>query len=119
MAKILIVDDSRTSRKMLRQILEDGGHEVLAEAVDGEDGFIKCKELQPELVTMDITMPKLNGLECLKLIKEKYPDIKVVMISAAGQKEKVVDAIKHGAADFIMKPYDDDEVLAIIQKIYA
>ncbi|MDY2700531.1 MAG: response regulator [Suilimivivens sp.] len=117
MANIMIVDDSRTSRKILKQILEDSGHTVVGEAVDGEEGYLKYKELKPDLVTLDITMPKLDGLEALQLIKKCNENAKVVMITAAGQKEKMIQAIKYGAAEFIAKPYDEEDVKQVINKI--
>ena len=117
MANIMIVDDSRTSRKILKQILEDSGHTVEGEAVDGEEGYLKYKELKPDLVTLDITMPKLDGLEALQLIKKCNENAKVVMITAAGQKEKMIQAIKYGAAEFIAKPYDEEDVKQVINKI--
>ncbi len=116
MANILIVDDSRTSRKILRQILEEAGHTIIGEGVDGEDGYLKYKELKPDLVTLDITMPKMDGIEALQLIKKADENGKVVMITAAGQKEKMIQAIKYGAAEFIAKPYEADEVKEIITK---
>ena len=116
MAKILIVDDSRTSRKILRQILEEAGHTIIGEGVDGEDGYLKYKELKPDLVTLDITMPKMDGIEALQLIKKNDENVKVVMITAAGQKEKMIQAIKYGAAEFIAKPYEVEEVKEIITK---
>ena len=117
MANILIVDDSRTSRKILKEILEEAGHTVVAEGVDGEDGYLKFKELKPDLVTLDITMPKLDGLEALQLIKKCDEEAKVVMITAAGQKEKMIQAIKHGAAEFISKPYEPGDVKTVIDKV--
>ena len=117
MANIMIVDDSRTSRKILKQILEDSGHTVVGEAVDGEEGYLKYTELKPDLVTLDITMPKLDGLEALQLIKKCNENAKVVMITAAGQKEKMIQAIKYGAAEFIAKPYDEEDVKQVINKI--
>ena len=104
MAKILIVDDSRTSRKILREILEDAGHTIIGEAVDGEDGYIKYQELKPDVVTLDITMPKLDGIEALQLIRKFDENAKAIMITAAGQKDKMVRAVKYGAAEFITKP---------------
>lgn len=115
--KILIVDDSRTSKRILRNLLESQGYTVVAEAEDGEDGFLKFKELRPDLVTMDITMPKMDGIESLTLIKGLDPNAKVVMITAAGQKEKMVEALKRGADEFITKPFDQEEVASIIKRL--
>ncbi len=117
MAKVLIVDDSRTSRKILRSLLEDAGHEVAAEAVNGDEGYLKYKELKPDLVTMDITMPVTDGLQALQLIKHLDKEAKVVMITAAGQKDKMMQALKEGASEFITKPFDKEEVINTINRI--
>lgn len=116
MANILIVDDSRTSRKILRRILEDKGYTIVGEAVNGEEGYLKYQELHPDLVTLDITMPKMDGLEALRLIRKYDENAKAVMITAAGQKEKMLLAIKSGAADFIAKPYEGSDVVKVIEK---
>ena len=117
MGKILIVDDSRTSRKMLREILEGMGHEIAGEATNGEEGYVMYKELNPDLVTLDITMPKMDGIEALMLIKKYNENAEAVMITAAGQKEKMIQAVKYGASEFITKPYESDEVERIIAQI--
>ena len=117
MATVLIVDDSRTSRKILRGLLERAGFVITGEAVNGEDGYLKYKELQPDVVTMDVTMPVMDGIESLSLIKHANADAKEVMITADGQKEKMVDALKRGADEFITKPFDENEVIATLKKI--
>lgn len=117
MARILIVDDSRTSRKILKGLLEEAGHDVVAEAVNGDEGYLKYKELKPDLVTMDITMPVTDGIQALQLIKHVDENAHVVMITAAGMKDKMMQAIKYGADEFITKPYDKEEVLSVINKI--
>lgn len=117
MATVLMIDDSRTSRKILRGVLEKGGHEVIGEAVNGEEGYLKYKELRPDIVTMDITMPVMDGIESLTLIKKENADAKVVMITAAGQKEKMVEALKRGAEEFITKPFNEQEVLNTLKKL--
>ncbi len=119
MASIMIVDDSRTSRRMLREILERNGYTVIGEAVNGEDGYLKYKELKPEIVTMDITMPVMDGVECLSLIKKADPDARVLMITAAGQKEKMLESIKRGAEEFIMKPFNEVEILGALERAKA
>ena len=116
MAKILIVDDSRTSRKILHGILEEAGHEVVAEATNGEEGYLQYKELKPELVTMDITMPVMDGLEALKLIK-RDENAKVIMITSAGQKEKMMEAVKYGADECITKPFADKDVVKAVKDV--
>ena len=117
MAKILIVDDSRTSRKILKGILENAGYEVIGEATNGLEGYDKYVELKPDVVTMDITMPVLDGIEALKKIKGDYPDAKVVMVTAAGQKTKMVEAVQNGANEFVSKPFDADQLKKIIDKV--
>ena len=117
MAKILIVDDSRTSRKVLRGILEEGGHEVVDEAVNGQEGVQKFQACKPDIVTMDITMPVLDGMEALKMVKALKPDMKVVMVTAAGQKSKMIDCIKLGANEFLTKPFDKEEIVSVINKL--
>lgn len=117
MAKILIIDDSRTSRKILRGMLEEAGHEIVDEGVDGKDGFEKYKQYKPDLVTLDITMPVMDGLESLKCIKEFDKDAKVIMVTAAGQQSKMVEAIKLGASEFVTKPFEKDNILKLIDKM--
>lgn len=119
MAKIMIVDDSRTSRRILREILTDAGFEVLEDATNGEEGYLKYQELKPDLVTMDITMPKMDGIEALQLIRKADENAKVVMITAAGQKDKMMQAIKYGASEFIAKPYDAKGVVESINKVLS
>ncbi len=117
MAKILIIDDSRTSRKILRGILEEAGHEIVDEGVDGQDGFNKYKECNPDVVTLDITMPVMDGLEALKCIREYDGKAKVIMVTAAGQQNKMVEAIKLGASEFVTKPFEKENILKLIDKL--
>lgn len=119
MATVLIVDDSKTSRKMLGDVLRNMGLEVVGEAVNGEDGFLKYKELRPDIVTMDITMPVMSGLESLLLIKHENEDAKVVMITAAGQKNNLMAAVKAGAEEFLTKPLEEAEIRRVIGEIAA
>lgn len=118
MAKVLIVDDSKTSRKILRSVLEENGHEVIGEAVNGEDGIEKFKSLNPELTTLDITMPVMDGLEALRQIMDYDKSAKVIMVTAAGQKTKMVDAIKYGASEFLAKPFEATQIIDIIAKVF-
>lgn len=117
MADFLIVDDSRTSRKILRGILEEAGHTVVGEATNGQEGYDRYVELQPDVVTMDITMPVLDGIGGLKKIKEAYPESKVVMVTAAGQRSKMVEAVESGADEFIPKPFDPEQLVATLTKV--
>ncbi|MBQ8800480.1 MAG: response regulator [Lachnospiraceae bacterium] len=116
---VLVVDDSKTSRKILTDVLTGMGLEVIGEAVNGEDGFIKYKELRPDIVTMDITMPVMNGLESLLLIKHEDENAKVVMITAAGQKNNLMQAVKAGAEEFLTKPLEEEEIRRVIGEITA
>lgn len=115
--KVLIVDDSKTSRKILTDVLTRMGLEVIGEAVNGEEGFLKFKELRPDIVTMDITMPVMNGLESLLLIKHEDENAKVVMITAAGQKNNLMQAVKAGAEEFLTKPLEEEEIRRVIGEI--
>ena len=117
MAKILIVDDSHTSRKMLRNILESNGHEIIDEAVNGQEGVQKFQALKPDVVTLDITMPVVDGVEALKMIKALDPESKVVMVTAAGQKNKMIECIKAGANEFLTKPFEQQEIVDVINKM--
>ena len=117
MAHILLVDDSRTSRKILRSILEENGHTIIGEATNGKDGVDKYKALKPDLVTMDITMPVLDGLEALRQIIEFDEAAKIIMVTAAGQKSKMVDALKFGASEFLAKPFEHNQIVEIINKV--
>lgn len=116
MSSVLIVDDSRTMRKMLAGALTEVGIDVAGNAGNGVEALELLKTVTPDLITLDITMPEMDGLEALKRIKEQNPDQKVLMVSAAGQKEKVLEALKLGALDFIQKPFEPDLVIKTIQK---
>ncbi len=117
MNTVLIVDDSKTSRYMLRTILIENGYDVIAEAENGLEGYEKYCELKPDLVTLDITMPVMDGIETLVKIKEYDMAAKVIMVTAAGQKGKMLDAIKLGAAEFVTKPFETNQIIRIIESI--
>lgn len=114
--KILIVDDAAFMRMMLKDILGKNGYEIVGEAENGNIGVEKFKELRPDLVTMDITMPELDGISAVKKIKSIDGNARVVMCSAMGQQAMVIDAIQAGARDFIVKPFQPERVLEAIQK---
>ena len=113
----IIIDDSKTSRSVIRTILEKNGYEIVAEAANGEEGFEKYCDLHPDFVILDITMPVMDGIQTLVKIKEYDPGAKVIMVTAAGQKGKMVDAIKLGAAEFVTKPFETDQIISIIESI--
>ncbi|MGG0657945.1 response regulator [Rummeliibacillus pycnus] len=114
--RILIVDDAAFMRMMIKDILTKNGFEVVGEAGDGAQAVEKYNELKPDLVTMDITMPEMDGIAALKTIKEKDPGAIIIMCSAMGQQAMVIDAIQAGAKDFIVKPFQADRVIEAIQK---
>jgi two-component system chemotaxis response regulator CheY len=116
---ILIADDAEFMRSMLRQIIEDMGWSVAAEASDGHEAIEMYKNIKPNLVLLDITMPNLDGTEALKTILADDPEAQVVMITALGQKEQVLKAIKAGARDFIIKPFDHDRVTDTLERILS
>ncbi|WP_456275487.1 response regulator [Bacillus sp. AK128] len=114
--RILIVDDAAFMRMMIKDILSKNGYEVVGEAADGQQAVELYKEHTPDLVTMDITMPEMDGITALKEIKKINPNAKVIMCSAMGQQSMVIDAIQAGAKDFIVKPFQADRVLEAIGK---
>ncbi|MDX8365075.1 response regulator [Cytobacillus sp. IB215665] len=114
--KILIVDDAAFMRMMIKDILTKNGFEVVGEAADGVQAIEKFKEFQPDLITMDITMPEMDGITALKEIKKLNSNAKIIMCSAMGQQAMVIDAIQAGAKDFIVKPFQADRVLEAINK---
>ena len=115
--KILLVDDAAFMRKMIRDTLEKNGYTDVHEAVDGADAVVKYDELKPDLVVMDITMPNMDGLEALKAIRGKDGSANIVMCSAMGQESMVMDAVRSGAKDFIVKPFKPDRVLKTVTSI--
>lgn len=109
--RIMIVDDSSMIRKMLRQLIEKNNYAVVAEAVNGAEAVEMYDTVKPDLVTMDVTMPVLDGVEALKKILAKDSAAKVIMVTAAGQKDRVIEALKVGAKAFITKPFDENDLL--------
>ncbi len=117
MAKILLVDDAAFMRKVIKDTLSKAGYTDLHEAVDGADAVEKYNSLKPDLVLMDITMPNMDGLEALKAIRAADANANVVMCSAMGQETMVIDAIRSGAKDFIVKPFKGERVLKTVTSI--
>lgn len=117
MARILIIDDASFMRVMLKNILESGGHHVVGEASNGLDGFELYTKLNPDLVTMDITMPVLDGIASTSMILRKDSSAKIIICSAMGQQSMVLEAIKAGAKDFVVKPFKPEVVLDSIKKV--
>ena len=117
MGRILIVDDTLFMRTLLKNILFSGGHDIVGEAGDGDEAIAKYQELKPDLVTMDVVMPKVNGIEALKGIKTFDPNAKVVMCTVVGQEQMVKLAIKTGAKGYIVKPFQAPKVLEEIKNV--
>jgi two-component system chemotaxis response regulator CheY len=117
MARILVADDASFMRQIIRDILEAEGHEVVAEASDGIQAVEQFEAHHPELVTMDIVMPRRSGIDAVRAIVAKAPGARIVMCSALGQETLVTEALQAGAVDFIVKPFKPDAVLATVRKV--
>ena len=115
--KIAVVDDSKISRKLLRTILEDAGYAVIAEATDGEEGIAAYMQYKPDILTLDITMPNMDGIEALREIMSVDKKAKVIMISDAGQQQKIDEALAIGAKEFITKPFEPEDIIASIERM--
>jgi two-component system chemotaxis response regulator CheY len=119
MARVLVVDDAAFMRKMVGDALAKGGHEVVGEASNGLEAIELYQELRPEVTTLDITMPEKDGLAALKDIMALDPTARVIMCSALGQESKVLEAVKSGAKDFVVKPFQADRVIDAVGKALA
>lgn len=117
MRKVLIVDDAAFMRMAIKTMLVKHDFEVIAEAENGKVALDKYKEFKPDIVTMDITMPEMTGLQALKAIMDFDPKAKIVMVSAMGQDQMVLEAIMNGAKSFIVKPFKEDHVIQTLIKI--
>ena len=119
MPSVLIADDAASMRMMIRNVLGEAGYEVAGEAEDGQDAVGKFRELRPDLTTLDVTMPGIDGLAALRAIREEDPDARVVMCSALGLRSVVVESFESGARDFIVKPFPPERVLSAVEKALA
>ncbi|MFJ7976582.1 response regulator [Peribacillus sp. JNUCC 23] len=117
MARILVIDDAKFMRMTLLNILNKANHIVVGEGENGEEAIELYRQLQPDIVTMDITMPVMSGIDAVKEIKKEFPQAKIIMCSAMGQQKMVVEAIEAGAKDFIVKPFDEDRVVEAISRV--
>jgi len=113
--EVLVVDDAAFMRMMIRDILAKEGY-VIHEAVNGRDAVAKYAEIRPDLVTMDITMPDMGGIEALQAIRLQHPDARVLMVSAMGQQKMIVEALESGAMDFLVKPFQPTKVLETVKR---
>jgi two-component system chemotaxis response regulator CheY len=114
--RILVVDDAAILRQMIKNILTTQGHEVVGEAINGKEALEKYKKLKPDIVTMDIVMPEVDGIQALKNILAFDKKAKVIIISVIDQRKSLIEAIKAGAADFIIKPFEFDRVIAAVEE---
>jgi two-component system chemotaxis response regulator CheY len=117
MARIMIVDDTLMMRTILRRLFETAGHEIVGEAINGEQAIINYAKFHPDLVTMDITMPGLGGIETIKRIIESDPSAKIIVVSSLGQKHIIFDALQNGAKNFIVKPITEDKLLPVVDLV--
>lgn len=115
--KVLIVDDATFMRAMLKNILKKNDYVIAGEACNGQEAFEKYKELQPDIVTMDITMPEVDGITAVRMIKEYDKNAKIIMCSAMGQQSMVIESLRAGAKDFVVKPFVEEQVVCAIKKI--
>lgn len=119
MASVLVVDDAQLIRRMLQDTLQTAGHEVVGEAVDGEEAVRLFRELRPDLVTLDVTMPGKDGLQVLREIMQFDPQARIVMCTAVGQEPKVIEALDAGAREYVVKPFTRERVLQAIDSALA
>ena len=117
MKRVLIVDDAAFMRMSIRTMLQNYDFEIVGEAENGLEAVEKYKELSPDIVTMDITMPELDGIQALRMIKKINPGASVVMVSALGQEAKMKEAIIYGAKGFIVKPFKEEILLGALSKL--
>ena len=114
--RILVVDDLEFMRALIRDILESGGHEIAAEAADGRQALLLRRAWKPDLTLMDIAMPRMDGLRALKKMREQDPTARIVMCSSLDDQERILEAIRLGAADYVVKPFRKDRLLSAVRK---
>ncbi|RKO66929.1 response regulator [Desulfofundulus salinus] len=117
--RILVVDDAAFMRMMIKNIVTKNGYEVAGEAENGKQAVEMYVELKPDVVTMDITMPEMDGIEAVKAIRAVDPNANIIMCSAMGQQAMVMDAIQAGARDFVVKPFQQDRLLQAIERVLS
>ena len=114
--RLLVVDDALIMRAMIKDLAKQAGWEIAGEATNGREGIERYRELRPNLVTLDIVMPELDGVEALRALREEFPEAAVVMVTAIDQKEKLSECIRLGARDFIVKPFDRDHLRSLFER---
>lgn len=118
MLKILVVDDSLIIRRNIGKMLERMGHEIVAEAKNGNEAIACFTKYSPDLITMDITMPDMDGIEAVKGIKKRNDEAKIIMVTSHGQEEMVIEAIKAGASGYVLKPITADKLEKAIKRVF-
>jgi two-component system, chemotaxis family, chemotaxis protein CheY len=114
--RVLVVDDALIMRMRIKEIAKEAGWEIAGEAGNGEEALARYKELRPDLITMDIVMPKMDGVSALRQLRQECPEARVVMVSAVDQKEKLTECIRLGVVDFIVKPFDKIRLKSFFEK---
>lgn len=117
MPTVLVVDDAVFMRTTIKRMLEDHPFEIVGEAANGLEAIEQYRKLKPDVVTMDVTMPTMTGIEAVKHIIAEFPEAKIVMITALGQQKLIVDALEYGAKDFITKPFDPDQLINVLRNV--
>jgi two-component system chemotaxis response regulator CheY len=117
MKRLLVVDDALLMRKMIRDVATQAGWEVAGEAANGAEAVALYERLRPDLVTMDVVMPEMGGLDALRAIRAVDPDAQVVMVTALDQKQTLLESIRDGAIDFIVKPFDRGRIASLLEKV--
>lgn len=117
MARILVVDDAKFIRTTLSRILTKANHEVVGEGENGREAIELYRKLEPDLLTIDVTMPEMDGIEAIKEIKKEFPQAKIIICSAIGHQKMIVEAIEAGAKDFIVKPFEEGRVIDAVNRV--
>ena len=119
MARVLVVDDAALARRILKNVLETAGHEIVGEASNGEAAIAAYRRHHPDLVMMDVTMPEMDGVEASRRILSEFPDATLVMVTSVSRERVVRDLARAGVADFIVKPYRPDTVLKAVARVLS
>lgn len=119
MTTVLVVDDAIFMRTTIKRMLAEHQFDIIGEAANGQEAVEMYRKLVPDVVTMDITMPGMTGIEAVKAIISEYPDAKIVMVTALGQQKLIVDALESGAKDFITKPFNPEQMVQVLQNVTA
>jgi len=114
--RVLIVDDAAFMRMMIKNVLTQNGYEVAGEASNGQEALVLYEKVKPDLVTLDITMPEMDGIQTLKELLKMDPSANVIMVTAMGQQQLVIEAIQMGAKDFVVKPFQPDRLIEAVRK---